>query len=178
MLDVYYWEDVFLCHGACDIGSAYVDVLSLFADFLLEHPDEVITFIFESYIEAADHQAAFEMSGLIELTYAHLNGAPWPTLAEMIDANHRIVALTDDGGGVYDWLMPVWDHAVETDWNNTDITDLDCRRGRGSDENPLFILNHFAGSPPLDVWPPSQGCESESFFRDRACVRGCTGTTP
>ena len=41
----------------------------------------------ESYIENSDTAAAMEESGLVDLTYAHVVGEPWPTLGELIEAN-------------------------------------------------------------------------------------------
>ena len=173
LLDVYRWEDdLYLCHGVCDIGSKrYVEGLDIFAEFLAAHPSEVITFIFESYVDADDHRAAFEESGLLDLAYAHPTGAPWPTLGEMIDADTRVVAFTSRDGGVHDWLMPVWDHLFETDWNNTSVEALDCRSGRGSDDNALFLLNHHvSNTPPLSVPLPSiaEVVNANPFFIEKA----------
>jgi hypothetical protein len=87
--------------------------------------------------------AAFADSGLAALVHARAPGAAWPTLREMIDADQRLVAFTDDdGGGAYDWYMDVWAHAWETDYAARETTDFSCAINRGDMANPLHF-NHF-----------------------------------
>ncbi len=168
MLDTVYHEgESFLCHGPCILGSKpLADGLSEFEAFLAEHPDNVVTIIFESYITAEDTLVAFEESGLAKRTYAHIAGTPWPTLGEMIDAGTTVVVLADSGGGSYPWYHPVWDEAWETHWSNNQIDDFDCDPNRGSPDNPLFILNHFLtdpiGKPELALL-----ANSNPFFKSR-----------
>src|SRR5690606_12161477 len=90
------------------------NVLSEIAGFLAANPDEVVTIIFETYASPESTLGAFEESSAIDYVYAHTLGEPWPTLAEMIERNERLVVFTDTDGGAYDWYMPVWDHARET----------------------------------------------------------------
>ncbi len=152
MLDTYYDERfggaTALCHGACVFGRRpLVEGLSEINDFLSAHPREVITIIFESYIDAPDVLAAFEASGLLARTYAHTPGTAWPTLQEMIDADTRMVVFTDRDGGTYDWYMDVWDHAWETHFSAETPEDFSCAPNRGDTANDLFIFNHFLTAP-------------------------------
>ena len=72
-----------LCHGACVFGRLpLVDGLGELNAFLDANPGEVITIIFETYIEPEDVLASFEESGLLPRTYAHTVSEPWPTLGE------------------------------------------------------------------------------------------------
>jgi hypothetical protein len=169
MLDVHYDKgDVYLCHGYCIAGQRLL-VLGL-ADiraFLDTHPREVVTVIFESYVTAADTEAAFIESGL--LAYAHVQdpAAPWPTLQQMIDSGHRLVVLTDHEGHTLPWYMDVWDHAFETHYHFESPEELSCDPNRGSPDNALFILNHFLTSPLASPELADQ-INHDPLFLDRA----------
>ena len=149
MLDAHYFEDqTMLCHGVCQLGSQLLaEGLGEVADFLVNNRGEVVTIIFESYISAADTEAAFVASGLAEYLYRPAAppsaSAPWPTLRELIDADQRLVVLTDADGGSFPWYLAVWEQAWETDFAARQITDFSCAGNRGDPDNSLFILNHF-----------------------------------
>lgn len=174
MLDIHEWgEDVLLCHGPCPLGSLpLADGLAIIRRFLRERRGEVLTLIFESYVPAPRVAAAFRASGLDELVHAQLPGTPWPTLRELIDADARLVVLTDDdGGGAYDWYMDVWAHAFETHYKAATTEELSCEPNRGDVANPLFIFNHFL-SDPLAVPDRAAEVNANPFLLDRAreCV--------
>lgn len=152
MLDTYYdarFDDApTLCHGACVFGRRLlVDGLRELNDFLDRNPGAVITIIFESYISAEDTLASFEESGLLDRTYAHTAGDPWPTLGELVENDTRVVVFTDAGGGTYDWYMDVWAHAWETHFSAETPEDFSCNPNRGDTANDLFIFNHFLTAP-------------------------------
>jgi len=152
MLDVYNYEDLFhglpadvyLCHGFCPLGSRLLsDALQDLKDFLDTHPDEVISIIFESYVHIDDLVSRFAAVGLDAYLHVQTVGQPWPTLNEMIDANRRLVVFSDRVDAPRPGYHYVWSHAVETHFSAGAPWDLSCNRNRGSDANPLFILNHF-----------------------------------
>jgi hypothetical protein len=146
MLDVHPWEGaVLLCHALCPLGSLpLVDGLAILEDFLAHHRGEVLTIIFETYVTAAQTADAFAASGLDRYVHAQAPGDPWPTLRELIDADERLIVLTDDdGGGAYPWYMDVWAHAYETPYQATTVDEFSCAPNRGDPANPLFIFNHF-----------------------------------
>ncbi len=155
MLDTYSMDgEVLLCHGYCTLGSSrLVDTLAVIREFLRCHPAEIVTIIFESYATTAETAAAFEASGAIEYVRAQPLGSPWPTLAEMIAADERLVVFTDAGGGELDWYHGVWDYARETPYAASQPSELACSGGRGPATAGLLIFNHFltnvTGSPAL-----------------------------
>lgn len=137
-----------LCHGTCLAGSEPLDAgLARFTAFLDAHPDEVIAFIFEAYISADATVEAFEAAGLIDRVHVQSPEAPWPTLRELLDAGTPLVVFTDKPDSGPAWYHDVWDHAFETAFSNKTKADIDCRKGRGDKEHPLFILNHFLTDP-------------------------------
>ncbi len=152
MLDAHEWgDDILLCHAFCTLGSLPLsDGLAIIARFLASHRGEVVTIIFESYVTPDEMATAFERSGLDRYVHAHVAGTPWPTLRELIDADERVVVLTDDGGGTFPWYMDVWAHAVENDYHAESTDTFTCNFGRGDPANPLFIFNHFVSNPVAD----------------------------
>lgn len=169
MLDVHEWGDgILLCHGFCPLGSLpLADGLAIIADFLHDHRGEVVTIIFESYTTAAAIDAAFAESGADRYVHAHAPGTPWPTLRELIDRDERLIVLTDNEGGTYDWYMDVWAHAFETPFAAETVDDFTCDLGRGDGANPLFIFNHFL-TAPLAVPDQAPTVNADPFLVERA----------
>src|SRR5690606_32758609 len=104
------------------------------AEFLRCHPAEVVTFIFESYAAPADVARAFEDSGAAAYLYVHPEGAAWPTLGALIEADTRLVVFTDDDGGAFPGYHPVWEHAYETPYAASTPEELSCTGGRGNSD--------------------------------------------
>lgn len=150
MLDVYTDQNrTYLCHGFCSLGRRLLsDGLCEVTKFLDEHPTEVVSIIFESYVGADDVERSFTESGLIERVRPQAVGAPWPTLREMIARDQRVVVFTDREGGARPWYLNVWAHAWETPFSARTPSELDtCMMNRGDRANPLFIFNHFLTNP-------------------------------
>jgi hypothetical protein len=132
-----------LCHGSCLFGEmALADGLATIDRFLDRNRGEVVTIIFEAYVDAATTAEVFDQVGLTERVYSH-DGGPWPTLREMIDADTRLVVLTDDDAGSPAWYRYVWDVAWETHFAAREISDFSCDDNRGDVTSDLFIFNHF-----------------------------------
>ncbi len=147
MLDVHVGDNgrPYLCHAICAAGQTpLADGLRTIRDFLDQHRGEVVTVIFESYVEAPVIAAGFETSGLATYVRGQAPGAPWPTLRELIDLDQRLLVFTDDDGDrAYDWYLDVWAHAWETPFAASTTADFTCDRNRGAAGNALFIFNHF-----------------------------------
>lgn len=174
MLDTWYFGgDVVLCHAAdvipCDFFGMrlLIDTLTDIRVFLEQHPNEIVSIIFESYISEADAAADFVASGLIAYAYAQPPADPWPTLRTLIEADARLVVFTDDSGASLPWHHYVWDYAWETHYSFQQPDDFSCNINRGSMSNRLFILNHFLtgvfGSPQL-----ADMVNHDPLFIDRA----------
>ena len=173
MLDTHYADDgtASLCHAYCALGQRpLVAGLGEIRDFLERHPHEVVTIIFESYVSANDTRAAFAAAGLLDLVHAQPVADPWPTLADLIAADHRLVVFTDSGGGSHPWYHHVWNYAFETHYSFASPAALSCAPNRGNPANRLFILNHFLtqlfGSRAL-----AEQINHDPLFIDRA--RSC-----
>ena len=151
MLDTYYHDEeegTWLCHGACQLGAIRLsDGLKTITDFLLEHPREVFSIIFESYITPEDTRIALVESGMFDLLYTHTPDTPWPTLQEISDAKPRVVVFTQDDTGGFAWYHHAWDFIWDTDYANETPEDFSCGPGRGSRNNALYCINHFLTNP-------------------------------
>jgi hypothetical protein len=169
MLDTHYDSNKpYLCHANCLLGKKpLADGLTEITQFLNAHPREIVTIIFESYISAEDTKTAFSQAGLLARTHAHTAGTPWPTLAQLIAKDERVVVLTDHEGGAFPWYMDVWAQAFETHYDNKTKANLDCRPNRGAQTNALFILNHFLTNP-IAAEPLAQSVNYDPFFLDKS----------
>ncbi len=146
MLDVYWYNNrPTVYHSSNFLGNQpLIDLLNDVKVFLDAHPSEVMSIIFESYISAAQMSDVFTQAGLLPYLHAQPIGSAWPTLADMIATNHRLVVLSDaNDGQAYPWYHYVWNYAVETDYTAHGRSDFSCAYNRGDSSNSLFILNHM-----------------------------------
>ncbi len=175
MLDVHEQDgEPWLCHGYCSLGSQpLVEGLAELRWYLAAHPSVVVTIILENYVSAELLERAFEASGLLQLCSEHIASEPWPTVGELIDADERVIVLTDDAGGERPWLLYTWDHAWETHWSADVPEDLSCEPNRGEPNNPLFLMNHFL-TDPVSLPELAAQVNDRDFLEERA--RECWDT--
>jgi hypothetical protein len=149
MLDTYDFNgQSMLCHGACSLGrQPLVEGLGEVKAFLDAHPREVVSIIFESYLDASKTEAAFDAAGLLPMLYSQPVGQPFETLGALVASNRRLFVVTDSGGGGFDGYQDVWSLSWETDFSNATMEDFSCAPNRGTPGNPLFILNRFLTNP-------------------------------
>ena len=165
MLDVH-WSDetksnVSLCHVDCKQGSIEIDeIFDILVTFLYNHPVNVVTIIWETMCskEQSDCDAIklkvydiIEQSKLANMLYVPETGLgdgfAWPLIQEMIDKNQKIVLFFDKGSFDRPSHIKLWDHVIETPFDNNDKNDLDakCIFNRGSPDEPqkMLLNNHF-----------------------------------
>ncbi|MFM1876465.1 MAG: hypothetical protein RL266_2202 [Bacteroidota bacterium] len=180
MLDVYDEGGIAtVYHSLAFLGTTSLESnLTEIKDFLDANPNEIVTIIFECYADFELIETAFINTETLDYTLEQDLGGEWPTLQEMIDANKRLVVLSDrnDAAPGEDWYHYVWDYAVETPFSNNSNSDFTCEFNRGDENNDLFILNHFATDPNLGVGRTdlSELANEFNFFYDRA--RDCEAT--
>ncbi|MCB9230043.1 MAG: phosphatidylinositol-specific phospholipase C domain-containing protein [Bacteroidia bacterium] len=147
MIDVYDVSGVPTCyHGYAWLGSApLLDYLGDIKTFLDDHPNEVVTIIFECYVSANAIESVVNQAGLMPYLYTHSPQSAWPTLQTMISDDTRLVIFSDknDASSSQGWYHYVWDYAVETHFSVSNVNAFTCDYNRGNATNDLFILNHF-----------------------------------
>lgn len=153
LLDVTYDRgETTACHGLCSLGrTPHSQILRDIRSFLKNNPREVVTIIYEDQISTADMEADFVKAGLIEYVYARPDGAPWPTLGEMVAANTRLVVSAENGGEESGWYRNVWKGVWETPYGFHSAEDFSCRPNRGTLGADLFLLNHWLNSSVTDL---------------------------
>jgi len=161
MLDIHLWDpdgsgnaDLYLCHVDCNAGAQpLVDGLVEIREFLDAHPAEVISFIIETDADTGPMEDVirdrFIESGITAYVHVQTPGTPWPTLAEMIASNERLVVLTDDStphtacdadGTPCPWYQYLWSSlAFETPFTFLRPSDFTCADNRGEPGNDLYI---------------------------------------
>lgn len=170
MLDTYYFDPIehrntterlpdmdvvdqaYLCHGGCTIGNArLIDRLCSITGFLDAHREEVLSIIFENYLQDEDTDALLKAAGLGEYLYTHPAGAPWPTLGELVQTNKRLVVFLEHNGGSPAYLHPAWTGNIwDTPYTFDKIEDFSCKLNRGKAGDPLFLINHWLTPPTPD----------------------------
>jgi hypothetical protein len=139
-------EERFLCHGLCETGStSFLDTLGELRGWLATNPDEVVTLFIEDYVDASLIADDIEVAGLAPYVYEPQPGEPWPTLAEMIRSNRRLVVMLEVGRGddAAPWLVNGFDYTQDTPYTFPTVDSFSCDPNRGPDDAPLFLLNHW-----------------------------------
>ncbi|MBN4077326.1 hypothetical protein JYT19_00275 [Sulfobacillus acidophilus] len=150
LLDTYYFKhSSYLCHGSCALGyQSLFDGLLEIKKFLDSNPREIITIVFENYIDDEDMAKAFDESGLMVYAHSQNKSDPWPILGQMIDNNKRLVVFTSKKtSNNYFWYLDENDFMWSTDWDNQKPQDFSCNAKFGSTSSSLFLLNHFLTNP-------------------------------
>lgn len=169
LLDVTYdGEETALCHGPCALGSRpHVEVLAEIRTFLVENPTEILTIIYQDSVTPEDIAADFDETGLLDLVYTHQD-ADWPTLAEMIVADTRLVVTAENSGPPPAWFHRVWDLAWDTPFTFTSLDSFSCEHNRGELDHPLFLLNHWLST---EAKLPDSGRAAEANAADVLLAR-------
>ena len=154
--------------------------------FLVTHPQEILTVIVEDHTNNLDQIATdFKVHGLDAFAHTQDIAKEWPTLREMVKSGKRLVILfhgkEDLDYKKYPWLHPIWLFAWDTAWEFQDPSHLndpkkDIMPKRGQQaytdrhkgvRNKLFIVHHF-------VTPLAGGCKKsarkinkKSFLQNR-----------
>ncbi|QQL43928.1 hypothetical protein G3M56_008460 [Sulfuriroseicoccus oceanibius] len=149
-------------------------VLDPVAAFLKDEPDAVVTLIFECYVPSRDVVTAIRDAGLEPYCVALEENGQWPTLGAMRKSGKRLVVMSDrvdPDPELPAWLMKVWDHAWETDWQASSVDALRTRMPRrGDQENELFILNHFVTTVLGASKAAAKRANDAVFVRQRAAA--------
>ncbi|HSO03666.1 MAG TPA: hypothetical protein VLQ92_04225, partial [Candidatus Limnocylindrales bacterium] len=139
----------YFCHTVCEIGSEpMAPVMQRLNSWMDAHPREVVVLFIQDTVTPADTAAVLEEAGLADKAYVHPDGAQWPTLREMIDANQRLVVLMEKqgGGDAHPYLHQGFDLVQDTEYTFDSAEDFDCSLKRGQPDSPLFSVNHWLAS--------------------------------
>ena len=122
----------------------FEDALKTVKSYLDANRQAIITLILESHVKDEllwDNVVKAELENYV---MNKENFSKMLTLGEMSELGQRLIIFSDCETNHFLYL---WDHAVETDWANDDVTKMKDQLRRGKKENPLFIVNHFVTNP-------------------------------
>jgi hypothetical protein len=123
-------------------------------------------------ITPEDTAKAFISSGMLRRVWQPVEGAPLPTLREMIERDERVVVMADNDASGVDWYLQAHDYVQDTPFRFRTAAEFSCEPFRGRPENPLFAVNHWLGS----AFPSPQATAEVNAFdvlyeRVRQCER-------
>ena len=170
---------MYLCHSFCELGATpLADGLDDIHEFLATHPAEVVVVINQDYVTPADFVEAIDDAGLTRYA-ATLGAQPWPTLRSMIESDHRLVLMAENHAGAAPWYQLAYERLTqETPFHFDSAAALIaasnvCPPNRGPASAPLFLLNHWVTTAP--VQRPSDAAKVNAYApllaRSRACQR-------
>ena len=140
---------LYLCHGFCELGAQPLGPwLATLADFLVQHPDEVVLLVIEDYVVPEDLAAEIDKAGLASLVYRGTGRAPWPTLRTLIDTRQRVVVMTESGRPGVPWILPAFDVMQETPYKFRNPAEMSCAPNRGGPQGSLFQINNWIDTTP------------------------------
>ncbi|EFJ18358.1 hypothetical protein SELMODRAFT_420210 [Selaginella moellendorffii] len=165
MLDLYdFKNDIWLCHsfgGICYDFTAFqpaVETLREVEAFLAANPREVITIFIEDYVRTQnDVTNVFKAAGLDKFWFPvskmPKSGGNWPTLADMIASNQRLLVFTSSQAKeATEGIAYQWRYTSENQYGDDGMKNGSCRN---RDESPplasrsvsLFVENYFPTTP-------------------------------
>ena len=154
-------SEIRLCHTSCDLldVGTLESYLATVKGWLDSHPNEVIAIMMDNNngqstrILATDYILPFQASGIAKHLWTppspSMNLASWPTLAEMILSDKRVVVMLDYGANQakVPWLLSEFDYQWETPFSPTDPA-FPCTQHRPPkqaeqvSQRRMYMLNH------------------------------------
>jgi hypothetical protein len=162
---------MYLCHTFCELGATPLETgLEDIHDFLATHPAEVVVMVNQDYVKPADFVKAIDDAGLTRYAFTPPSGSEWPTLREMIEDGRRLVMLAENRAGAAPWYQLAYERLTEEtpfDFGSAaaliDPAGLEagCRPNRGPARAPLFLINHWVTTAP--VQRPSDAAKVNAY---------------
>ncbi|MGB8019989.1 MAG: hypothetical protein WCF04_02045 [Candidatus Nanopelagicales bacterium] len=139
----------YLCHTVCEIGaSQMLGIMKRLEGWMVAHPRDVVVLFIQDVVTPKDTARVLRSAGLDKLAYTHPDGAAWPTLRQMIDADQRLIVLMENHGGGAEtpWLHQGFELVQDTEYTFDSVDDFTCTLKRGSADASLFSVNHWLAS--------------------------------
>lgn len=145
-------SDVRFCHGDPERGASpchYGEVnavawMSHLRSLMASKERDVVTLLFESTVSAEHIEYLLILSDLYDWIYQHDLGEQWPTLAELIDDDTRLMAFWEQAqDDAYPWLHDFLLFSWTTDYSESEPEEMNCDVHRGDGEQPVWHLNNW-----------------------------------
>ena len=149
-------DDVRFCHGDPDSTlfhpCTYSEVdayawLRHLGSLMNNSSGDVVTILLESYVPGDHLEVLFEATGMLNRSYVHVPGEPWPSLGDMVLSGKNLVVYWDwQYDERYPWLHHAWTHSWDTPYGEESQDEMSCRVGRGDATQPVWHLNNWLTS--------------------------------
>jgi hypothetical protein len=174
---------MYLCHTLCELGATPLSSgLDDVRDFLVNHPTDVVVIVNQDYVTPGDYVKAVADAGLTRYAFTPPDDGDWPTLRQMIEADHRLVMLAENRAGAAPWYQLAYRRLMEETpfafpraslLTTKAALPASCRPNRGPKGAPLFLINHWVSTDPTPR--PSDARKVNAYApllaRARACER-------
>jgi hypothetical protein len=133
-----------LCFGDC--GQGHTSLRTEFGQvrsFLDANPREIVTLLVDNYVPASDIVAALDAADLTRTLGGPDAEAGWPTLADLIASNTRLVVFLRDAAGAPAECQPLDAWVRRTTRHAQSVRDLTCEITEGAADAPLLLVNEF-----------------------------------
>ncbi|XWS45248.1 hypothetical protein CRYUN_Cryun15aG0120000 [Craigia yunnanensis] len=168
MLDMYDFDgDIWLCHsfrGQCFNFTAFQPAINTLREveaFLSQNPAEIVTIIIEDYVHTPKGLTKlFTNAGLdkywFPVSKMPKKGEDWPTVNEMVQANHRLLVFTSVASKeTEEGIAYQWKHILENEAGDPGVKPGSCpnrkeSRPVNSKSASLFLMNYFPTYPVED----------------------------
>lgn len=151
MLDTYDEDgQVKLCHGSCGFGERPLeDALVELQTFLADNPREVLVLVIQDGASPETTVEVFESVGLDAQAAVIDPSQPWPTPAELIASDTRLIVTTEGDNSAFGvpWYQPTYSLAWDNPYSARTVDEFSCELLRGDQNNRIFLLNHFLTAP-------------------------------
>jgi hypothetical protein len=122
----------------------------------------------EDYVAPKDMVEVIKESGLAKYAYRGPVGPPWPTLREMIDSGQRVLITAEHRSGGAPWYHRTDRLFQETPFDFRRPSQMSCAPNRGSENNSLFLLNHWINTDPKPLPATARAVNGYRFLLRRA----------
>ena len=149
-------EDIRFCHGDPDSTFLHPCIYSeVDASSWLRHLNslmnnssgDVVSLLLENYVPGEHLEVLFNQTGMLDRTFVHTPGEPWPSIGEMALSGTDLVVYWDyQYDERYPWLHHAWTHSWDTPYGEDEQDDMSCRVGRGDGVQPVWHLNNWLSS--------------------------------
>lgn len=131
-------------HALKELGSEnLVDVLKEVRTFLDNHPQEIVSIIFENNGSNSQLEKAIKDARLDSISFVY--SGTWPTLRTMINSGKRAVLFVEQNKTPRaDYLHFAWSKIFDTYYTYYSEEDFDTKVNRGgSGSKDLYLVNHW-----------------------------------
>ncbi|XP_050206411.1 PI-PLC X domain-containing protein At5g67130 [Mercurialis annua] len=168
MLDMYDFEnDIWLCHsfrGQCFNFTAFgpaINTLREVEAFLSENPNEIVTIIIEDYVHTPKGLTIlFSTAGLDKYMFPvskmPKKGEDWPTVTEMVQANHRLLVFTSVASKeAEEGIAYQWKYMLENESGDPGVKPGSCPNRKESkplnSKSASLILENYFPTYPVET---------------------------